>query len=517
MEGWLPELHFRVIGCIKMEHYDDIVVGSGISGLTLAHLLGLNGHKVLLLEKSKHIGGSISRYVRNGISFDTGFHFTGGFLNKGILHDMLNVLGIDDYVKPIFLSDEKGQKYVFESDKATYSMPNGINDFCNKLKEYFPNESEGVDNFFNLAKQIYDETSSLDLLKISQSPKSLDEDYISLRDTLDKFFKDDNIKTILATYCMCYGGKTSEVSIANHCRVAYGLYDAVVRIKDGGDAFINAFKDNFSRLGINVKQETFITGCGDIKDNVVGRFILNTGEEVSCNQCIFTIHPKEVLNTLPKEHLSKAFIQRIEDFESSLGFFSVYGVVDSEDDDNGSIPSIVSIFPSNDLDQLLDPSNDGSTVLVIMRSFENVNGRTQTIITAMEPAFLDHWEKWKNSKTGKRADSYYEYKRCQVKRIEKRILDYYPEYKNTYRTVDASSILTYRDYLNSPDGSAYGIKQKIGQFNLFGKLPLKNVYAAGQSSALPGVVGAMMSSFIISRTIVGREKYDSFIRKTIKR
>ena len=35
-----------------MKHYDDIVVGSGISGLTLAHLLGLNGRKVLLLEKS---------------------------------------------------------------------------------------------------------------------------------------------------------------------------------------------------------------------------------------------------------------------------------------------------------------------------------------------------------------------------------------------------------------------------------------------------------------------------------
>jgi len=500
-----------------MDYYDNIVVGSGISGLTLAHLLGSNGHKVLLLEKSKHVGGSMHRYVKNGIPFDTGFHFTGGFLNKGILHDMLAVLGINDYIEPVFLSDEKGQKYVFESDKLSYSMPNGIKGFCNKLKEYFPNESEGIDLFFDLARQIYNETLSLDLLKISQSPKALDEDYISLRDTLDKFFKDEHIKTILATYCMCYGSKTSEVSIANHCRVAYGLYDAVVRVKNGGDAFIRAFKDNFDRLSIKVKQETFISECVDIKNNVVGKFILNTGEEVSCNQCIFTIHPKEILNILPKEHLNKAFIQRVEDFESSLGFFSVHGVVESGDNKSGPIPSIVSIFPSNDLDQLLNPYNDGPGVLVIMRSFENVNGRNQTIITAMEPAFLDHWEEWKNSQTGKRADSYYKYKEQRAKRIEKRILGYYPEYTNTYKTINVSSMLTYRDYLNSPDGSAYGIKQKIGQFNLFGKLPLRNIYAAGQSSVLPGVVGAMMSSFIISRAIVGREKYDSFIRKMIKR
>ena len=62
-----------------MKKYDDIVVGSGISGMTLALLLGLNGHSVLLLEKSSHIGGSMARFYREKIPFDTGFHFTGGF------------------------------------------------------------------------------------------------------------------------------------------------------------------------------------------------------------------------------------------------------------------------------------------------------------------------------------------------------------------------------------------------------------------------------------------------------
>ena len=68
--------------------------------------------------------------------------------------------------------------------------------------------------------------------------------------------------------------------------------------------------------------------------------------------------------------------------------------------------------------------------------------------------------------------------------------------------MDAASPLTFRDYLNSPDGSAYGVKQKIGQFNLFGRLPLRNTYAAGQSALLPGLVGAMMSSFILARKLL---------------
>ena len=81
--------------------------------------------------------------------------------------------------------------------------------------------------------------------------------------------------------------------------------------------------------------------------------------------------------------------------------------------------------------------------------------------------------------------------------------------------MDAASVLTFRDYLYSPEGNAYGIKQKRGQFNLFGKLPLVNLYVAGQSAVLPGIVGAMLSSFIVARNILGKEKLSCFIEGSL--
>ena len=51
----------------------------------------------------------------------------------------------------------------------------------------------------------------------------------------------------------------------------------------------------------------------------------------------------------------------------------------------------------------------------------------------------------------------------------------------------------------------------MGQFNLFGKLPLVNIYVAGQSAVLPGIVGAMLSSFIVARNLIGKEKFNHFI------
>ena len=58
------------------KEFDYLVVGSGVTGMTISLLLADCGFRVLLLEKSSVIGGSMQRFCRNGIPFDTGFHFT---------------------------------------------------------------------------------------------------------------------------------------------------------------------------------------------------------------------------------------------------------------------------------------------------------------------------------------------------------------------------------------------------------------------------------------------------------
>jgi len=116
---------------------------------------------------------------------------------------------------------------------------------------------------------------------------------------------------------------------------------------------------------------------------------------------------------------------------------------------------------------------------------------------------------------GNRPPAYSEYKARKVKEISERICNLYPQYRQNFKVLDAATVLTFRDYLFSPEGNAYGIKQKIGQFNLFGKLSLSNIYVCGQSAVLPGLVGAMLSSFIIARSLVGKEKYTSFIEKRL--
>jgi len=78
-------------------HYQTIVVGGGIAGLTAAAFVAKAGQSVALFEKQDKVGGLIQTFGRNGVYFDGGLR---SMENSGILFPMLRALGIEiDFVK----------------------------------------------------------------------------------------------------------------------------------------------------------------------------------------------------------------------------------------------------------------------------------------------------------------------------------------------------------------------------------------------------------------------------------
>jgi len=98
------------------------------------------------------------------------------------------VLGIRDEIEPVFLADEKSNRYVFEQDHAVYDLPSGVNEFKGKLKSYFPKENNGIDLYFERARKVYEQNRALDFRKNQESPVFTDEDFVSLSQVLDSLF-----------------------------------------------------------------------------------------------------------------------------------------------------------------------------------------------------------------------------------------------------------------------------------------------------------------------------------------
>ena len=490
-----------------MKKYDHIVVGSGVSGLTMSLLLAMNGQRVLLLEKAPHIGGSLSRFTKQGIPFDTGFHFTGGLQQGGILADILSFLGMREAIEPVFLAESHRNQFIFEASGRRFGVPGGVANIRQEFKGYFPEEAAAIDRYFDMVVSVCKRTPSLNIHENEIALPNLDEDFISLDAVLNQITSNTVLRGLLSGYAMCYGVRPRDISFANHSRMVLNFYESVACVRDGGDAFIRAFQQRFKGYDVDIRCKTYITELADIRDNKVGRFVLNTGEEVAADSCVFTIHPKDILKLLPEKHFSRAFANRVSSFEASAGFFSIFAVQRPGTQDQHSEASIISLFPIDSVNDLLDPAYTGMPALVIIKAPEAAEGGRGNGICILEPSFAEQVAPWSTTRRGSRPQGYLDYKMARIAAIREHIFSVLPTYRDTLEFVDAGSMLTFKDYLNSPDGSAYGVKQKMGQFNLIGKLPLHNLFAAGQSALLPGIIGGMMSSLIVGRAVLGKEQY----------
>ena len=495
-----------------MKTYDSIVVGSGITGLTAARILSQHGKTVLLLEKAKVLGGSLARFKLKGIPFDVGFHFTGGFTDNrdGVLDNMLSVLGVRDQIKPLFYPRDVCHRMIFPTINAVFSAPCGIDNLREKMKSDFPQYRAGIDKYFDRVDIVIKGTPTLEVSGFDDFPPPLEEDHVTLQAVLDDCVNDPLIQTILGGLCMCYGTRPDEVSFAAHARVCYGLQESLARVDEGGQAFVDAFVSALERDGVEIRTNVTIAQCADVVDRKVGRYVLTDGTEVSSASTVFTIDPRSILEILPKEHLSKAFKSRVEDFEPSLAFFTLFGTINRPMETE--VETMISVLPGLDLNSMLTAHSpepvDGP--LLVLRNLEHGRAEGMQIVTALEVAFPETTDQWKDTFLRRRPAEYYRYKDQRSKSIMDRMDQHIPECRGM-TLIDSSSTLSYRDYLNSPEGSAYGIKQKMGQFNVAGKLPLANLYAAGQCALLPGVIGAMTSAFFVCRSILGRDTFKQYL------
>jgi phytoene dehydrogenase-like protein len=495
-----------------MKHYDCIVVGSGIAGLTAARIMSQQGKSILLLEKATILGGSLARFRVEGIPYDVGFHFTGGFADdrSGVLDGMLQVLGVRDQIRPIYFPRDASHHMIFPTMNASYTIPSGMERCEEKLKKDFPNQLAGLEKYFARFHAVIRNTPTLSLSGFDEMPPALSEDLVTLQAVMDDCVSDPVLQTILGGLCMCYGTRPDEVSFANHVRVSFGLQESLARVEHGGDAFVDSLVSILQKANVDIRTRTTIAQCTDVKDKRVGRFVLSDGSEVSATHCIFTIHPRSIVATLPKENLSKAFQSRVDDFQASDAFFTLYGTIDTLIEEQAM--TLVSILPGTDLNHMLTCHSpepvDGP--MMVLRSREQAHDGPVQTVTALELAFVENTQQWFNSKLKRRPQEYYAYKSRREESIVTRMRQHIPECREM-RVIDTASSLTYRDYLHSPDGSAYGIRQKIGQFNVVGRLPLANLYACGQSAILPGVMGAMMSAFFVCRNLMGREAFIEYM------
>ncbi len=139
---------------VVREHYDVIVVGAGIGGLTTAALLAKRGLDVLVVEQHSLPGGCCSAVRRQDVAMDVGSTVLYGFGERGLnAHRfVMNELGEDiDVIRreSIFRLHVAGKTITFWHD---------FEKFLAELIGFFPHQEDELRRFFKYGFDMYEQT-----------------------------------------------------------------------------------------------------------------------------------------------------------------------------------------------------------------------------------------------------------------------------------------------------------------------------------------------------------------------
>jgi all-trans-retinol 13,14-reductase len=483
--------------------YNVIVIGSGIAGLSAATLLAQNGLSVAVVEKSHSVAPYLSRFKRAGVWCDPSFHYIGGLSETSSFTTLLKYLQVyqDFELLPM---DEHAFDIINVKGKE-YRIPYGYNNISAYLCSQFPASAEAVKIFIDKVRSIYQETALLNYDRDFRENSLFQNEDISLHDYLLRLKAEEALIDLLEAHGVILAGSyAAEIPLVFYAYIVGSYYIQANTLKRGGDTVVTAFKSRLERLSVPVYTKSEVKAIlADENKRVTG---VRLGDEhtVDCNHIVSTIHPQLLLSLLPVEKLKPIYLNRLKNLENTPSPFAVFYELDQVPEKlkrsnyykvahrTGKQPDTGSIGLMN-LNQDTDAANKKSFTVFAYCSSELTNQFFDLI--------NDH-----ESGNGRQDKTAYEQLKTKITaQIEKRVIEQFPELRNSMKYLASATPVTYERYSGTIKGATYGAKQTIQQHTIGTKSRLHGLYLAGQS-VMPGVMGGVISSLLATIFIVGPDK-----------
>jgi len=494
--------------------YDFVVIGSGISGLTTATILALNGYRVAVVEKSPLLAPVLRGFSRRGVLFDTGFHYAGGLEDGGVLDRFLRYLGVADRLEKYPFSAERFDIFRDTEGKEEFRFPVGYEPLREALYSAFPAEREAVDRYLEEVRTACRNFPYLNLdsdfgeqgmLATVKGP--------TLAEFLDRLTDNVALKSLLSLHTLLYGVPSEEVSFAFHAGVVGGYYQSVHGLKGGGLSLARAFQARLGELGVDHLTGRAVKRIRVAPDGKVAGVEMDDGEVVACAGCISTVHPGMLLELVPPELLRPVYRRRLLELEETVSAFILYGICTSP------VPllqgSNLFLGRLSAMPQGLVRGELEERTFYLAGTAAGANGPAGRGFVAICPTEQASTARWNDSRQGRRPDDYLRFKDGIMERMRRHIEGCCPELRGGFEVADGATPLTMRDFAANPRGGLYGAKHKVGQYNPMTVTRLPGLFLAGQAVAAPGVLGGMLSAFLACGHILGHDRLRQGVKKCV--
>ncbi|MBI9087401.1 MAG: NAD(P)/FAD-dependent oxidoreductase [Desulfobacterales bacterium] len=295
--------------------FDAIVIGSGIGGLSCAASLAMCDYKVLVLEKSPSLGGSMGTFTEPETghwTWSPGVQWVCDYSRDSVDYKLLHAI-TDGNISFSPLDDECQFKYFPELDYQ-FTFVNDKDKLLEKLKIEFPGESQKIDRYFGYLNILAKKAGMFSLPKMfspamagfmfwfSKTFKMLPHMDKSVTEVLDGVLKIENkkLRAILLSFSHYFGMPLDETPFPFYAYAQNMQFTGMYYPDGGGQAIIDALVTSIGRKGGEARQAS---GVKQIlfKDNEAIGVILEDDTHIYSNTVISSIGIKETLYRLVPE------------------------------------------------------------------------------------------------------------------------------------------------------------------------------------------------------------------------
>ena len=510
------------------DHYDAIVIGSGIGGMTTAAILSKAGKKVLVLEQHYTAGGYTHSYSRNGYEWDVGVHYIG---EVGDPSSPLRK--IFDFISNSQLHwakmDDNYDRFHFGED--VYNLRAGRDAFRNDLCERFPNEVEAIDRYLSLL----DNVSRLIPLQVMDKllPNLLGKSYNFFKkfglprylnkttyEVLSELTTDEKLIAVLTGQYGDCGLPPKQSSFLIHALIArhyllggyypkggaWKIADSIIPViqKSGGDLLTYASVD-----------EILINKGKAVGVKMADGHIINSPKIISSAGVINTFKHL-VPETISRKH---GYLEKLNSISSSKAHLGMYIGLKGSPKELKLPKTNFWIFPEYDANKAFEKfeANSKEEFPVVYISFPSAkdpewqkNNPDKSTIEIVAPCPYEWFAKWKDEPWGKRSQEYNTLKDHFTERMLEALYAKMPHLRGKIDYHETSTPLSTEFFSAYKKGELYGLNHDPERFEqswLRPKTSISGLYLSGQDVLTCGVGGAMMGGLMAAVSVLGLQSY----------
>ena len=464
---------------------DVLIIGSGLGGLECGALLAKCGLKVLVLEGSNQPGGCMQSFRRGGLYYDTGLHYVGGLARGQAMHQAFEQIGLMDL--PWERMDEDFDHVII--DGRHFAFHQGYEAFVEGLAKDFPHQREALQSYVRRLQII----------------TAADMD-VCAYEYLQQTFSDELLLNVVSAAAMKTELRRESLPLFNFAHTCSSYIESSWRLRGDGNLLVNKLISIICEAGGEVRTNSRVVRLTET-DGHVATAICADGQTYEAGYFISDIHPA-VLCQLMEEcpSVRKAFRRRMASAENTCGMFTLQLSLKP-----GALRYFghnVFVYDKPNVWTMTEENDPAKGVMISARVPEDGTDELRQI-DLLTPMPWHECEAWTETKVGRRGDDYKAF--CQRKTDQCLTLaeQYIPGLRGMVEQSYTSTPLTYRDYLGSPEGGAFGMRKDCRTSMLsFHSVstPLSNLLLTGQSIILPGIEGVTMTALETCRKIMEDNK-----------